>query len=301
MTKSIRIALAVTLLVIPTTPALADPIIAAAGDIACRPATRYFNNGLGAPHKCQMLATSQLLESEGPLAAILPLGDNQYPKGGLDDYLRSYALSWGQTDLFDLTHPVPGNHEYGTPGARGYYAFFGAKAGDPLKGYYSFDVGSWHIVALNSTCKKVGGCDAGSPQALWLAADLAAHPAQCILAYAHHPMFSYQGRPIRKPYRAYAPLLYQARADIFLSGHRHIYGRLRPQNITGQSDPSGIREFIVGTGGKDLDKDHGSFEAVSNAEFGVLFLTLHETGYDWTFVPISSDGVGDSGSGDCSP
>src|SRR4029077_6962652 len=158
----------------------AAPVIAAAGDIACDPADSNYNGGLGTANACRMRATSDLLVGSG-LAAVLILGDNQYEDGTWSKYLASYDPSWGRVKA--ITRPAVGNHEYVTPGAAGYYAYFGAAAGDPAKGWYSFDLGAWHLIVLNSNCADIGGCGPGSPEEQWLAADLAAHPGVCTLAY----------------------------------------------------------------------------------------------------------------------
>ncbi len=156
----------------PGDPSL-GPLVLAAGDIAS-----CTNDGDEA-------TAALILPTDG---TVLALGDNAYETGTLDEFNNCYGPSWGK--FKDRTHPVPGNHEYLMPDAAGYYAYFGRAAGDPAQGYYSFDLGTWHIVALNSNCAYVGGCHAGSPQEQWLRDDLAAHPAQCTLAYWHHPLFS---------------------------------------------------------------------------------------------------------------
>ena len=149
------------------------------------------------------------------------------------------------------TKPAPGNHEYNTSGATGYYGYFGAAAGDPKQGYYSYDLGSWHIVVLNSNCSQVGGCGAGSPQETWLRQDLAAHPTSCTLAYWHHPRFSFGEHGNDTATQALWQALYDNGAEIVLSGHDHNYQRWSPQTPSGTTDATrGIREFVVGTGGK---------------------------------------------------
>src|SRR5690349_15459540 len=142
-------------------PATSDPVIAGAGDIACAPSDPYYLNGLGAPNYCRQKYTSDLLLTIQP-DVVFTLGDNQYGQGELKNYNIAYAASWGR--LKAITYPVPGNHDYLTAGATGYYTYFGAAAGDPTQGYYSYDLGAWHLIALNSNCSAVGGCGAGSPQ-----------------------------------------------------------------------------------------------------------------------------------------
>jgi hypothetical protein len=211
-----------------------------------------------------------------------------------------------------ITHPVPGNHEYFTSGgtdcdptggAAGYFRYFGAAAGDPTRGYYSFDVGTWHLIALNSNCSQVGGCLVGSPEETWLQADLAAHPYSCTLAYWHHPRFT---SGVVNNDLEVAPFwqdLYLAGADIVLNGHAHGYERFAPQNPLGIADPAdGIREFVVGTGGEDFHAFALPLPLSQVREddtFGVLTLTLHSGSYDWNFVPEAGKPFTDSGSGTC--
>jgi Fibronectin type III domain/Concanavalin A-like lectin/glucanases superfamily/Calcineurin-like phosphoesterase len=287
-----------------------DPVIAAAGDIACDPANGNFNGGAGTSSSCRQRYTSDLLANAG-LAAVLPLGDDQYYCGGYQAFLQSYDQSWGRVKA--LTRPVPGNHEYLTSGgtgcdasnagAHGYFTYFGTAAGAPGKGYYSYDIGTWHILALNSNCGDAGGCSATSPQGQWLAADLAAHQNTCTLAYWHIPLFSSGGRASQNSLPFWKSL-YAAHADVVLNGHDHIYERFFPQDPSGTPDnANGIREFIAGTGGAN----HTSITAVAaNSElrdtttFGVLELTLHQGSYDWKFVPAAASGTfTDSGSAKC--
>ncbi len=165
----------------------ADPVIAAAGDIACDPAEPGYNGGNGTAAACRMRDTSNLLVGAG-YDAVLLLGDNQYLNGTLAAYQTSFAPTWGR--LKPILRPAAGNHEYQTPSATGYFDYFGAAAGARSQGWYSYDLGTWHVVVLNSNCADVGGCGPGSTQLRWLADDLAAHPRACTLAYWHHPRFS---------------------------------------------------------------------------------------------------------------
>jgi hypothetical protein len=204
-----------------------------------------------------------------------------------------------------ITHPVPGNHEYATPGAAGYFSYFGPAAGDPTEGYYSFDLGSWHIIALNSNCSNVGGCDQGSPQERWLRADLATNQNACTLAYWHHPRFTSGSVHHSDPRtEAFWQALHEFRADVVLTGHQHNYERFDPQSPTGSADPSnGIRQFVVGTGGKDL-YTFGATPApnsiVRNSNtFGILKLTLRLTSYEWQFIPEAGKTFTDAGSDRC--
>lgn len=277
-----------------------DPVIAAAGDIACDPADSDFNGGAGTANACRMKATSDLLLGM-ELAGVLALGDNQYEDGALPKFRRSYDPSWGR--LKSLTRPAVGNHEYGQPSASGHFSYFGPAAGDPGKGYYSYDVGTWHLIALNSNCSRVGGCRTGSPQELWLKADLAAHPAACTLAYWHHPRFSSGLHGSDPAYDDFWRDLYDAGADVVLVGHDHDYERFAPQDPRGAADPvRGIREFVVGTGGKThywFRSPQPNSEVRNWDAFGVLVLTLRSLGYDWRFVPEPGRSFSDSGRGFC--
>jgi hypothetical protein len=289
-----------------------DPVIAAAGDIACDPSSTNFNSGNGSSNACREKYTAALLNTS--LAGILDLGDNQYYCGSLSAYQQSYGISWGTSALKAITHPSVGNHEYLTSGgtgcdstnsgAAGYFSYFGSAAGTQGQGYYSFNIGSWHLIALNSNCSSAGGCSASSPQGQWLANDLKTHTNMCTLAFFHIPLYSSGGRASSNMQSPWTQL-YNAGADVVLSGHDHIYERFAPQNASGQLDTAkGIREFIVGTGGAN----HTSIATVAaNSEvrdtttFGVLKLTLHPSSYDWSFVRDAS-GSGtftDSGSTAC--
>jgi acid phosphatase type 7 len=291
------------------TPPAPDPVIAAAGDIACDPAISTFRAGAGTATSCRQKYTSDLLVN-GHFTAVLDLGDNQYYCGGYQAFLQSYDPSWGRVK--SMTHPVVGNHEYLTSGgtgcdetneaASGYFQYFGASAGDPGRGYYSFDLGAWHIIALNSSCINVGGCKPGSAQYTWLQDDLAAHKNLCTLAYWHIPLFSSGGRAAALS-QPFWQLLYNNDVDLILNGHDHIYERFAPQDPDGAPDSSrGIREFIVGTGGSDhttLAQLAANSEVRNIDTFGVLKLTLHATGYDWKFLPEAGKTFTDSGSEAC--
>ena len=278
---------------IPHGATIGDPVIAAAGDIAC---ARTVTSSTA----CHQGNTAELIRQLAP-TAVLALGDEQYETGTLDGFEKSYQPSWGQ--FRDITRPVPGNHEYQTADASGYYSYFQTAAGDPSKGYYSFDIGTWHVVALNSNCHVVGGCESGSPEEQWLRADLASHRNVCTLAFWHHPRFSSGEHGNEAPYDAFWRALYDAGADVVLNGHDHDYERLAPQDPDANLDASrGIREFVVGTGGKS---HYGFTKFAANSEvrnadtFGVLELTLHARSYDWRFVPEAGASFTDSGNGVC--
>ncbi|MDX6646288.1 MAG: hypothetical protein QOK40_2015 [Miltoncostaeaceae bacterium] len=294
-------------------PLVGDPVIAAAGDIACDPGNSRYNGGAGDSTNCRQGATADLLQSMNP-TAVLALGDVQYYCGGYNAFLASYMPSWGR--LGAITDPVIGNHEHLTAGgseggtgcdstnagAAGFYRYFGAAAGDPSQGYYSYDLGSWHIIALNTNCTPAGGCSARSPQGRWLAADLAAHQNMCTLAYWHTPLFSSGGRA-DATYKVFWDALYAAGADVVLNGHDHLYERFAPQDPAGVADAArGMRQWVVGTGGANHTSVTAVFanSEVRNADtFGVLKLTLHPTGYDWQFVPEAGKTFGDAGTASC--
>ena len=245
-------------------------------------------------------------EDVAALAASLPgtialLGDLAYPDGSTSNFKNCFAPAWSK--LLPRLRPAPGNHEYQTSHADPYFAFFGPVAGTPHQGWYSYDVGSWHIVVLNSNCAAVGGCDRGSAQMRWLAKDLATtatgsvvFPAPCILAYWHHPRYSSGLHGDDPMTDALWQTLAINHATLVLSGHDHDYERFAPRD--------GIREFVVGTGGRSLYAWPGAPEKASeirnNKSYGLLKLTLHESGYDWQFVPAAGSTFTDSGSGTCS-
>jgi Calcineurin-like phosphoesterase len=285
-----------------------DPVIAAAGNIACDPTSPDFNGGNGTATDCHQKATSDLLAGT-KLAAVLTLGDAQYDCGGLGAYQQAFAPSWGR--FLSITHPTPGNHDYATTGgggcdptgrAAGYFSYFGAAAGQYGRSYYSFEIGRWHIVSLDSQCSAVGGCGNGSPEETWLRADLAAHPAKCTLAFWHYPIFSSGIEGSRPDAAAFWSDLDNAGAEVVLSAHEHDYERFAPQHLGGVAGAKGIREFIVGTGGR-MRHQFGTVRANSqvrdNSTWGVLELTLHPASYDWRFVPVTRGGFTDSGSASC--
>jgi hypothetical protein len=243
--------------------------------------------------------TADLLD--GIPGTVFTLGDDAYPDGSPSDFADFYAPTWGRDKA--RTHPAVGNHEYNTPGAAGYYAYFGAAAGDPTKGYYGFDLGAWHIIVLNGNCDFVS-CAAGSPQEGWLRAELAAHTNLCIAALWHQPRFSSGSEHGNYPaVAAFWDDLYAANAEIVLNGHDHDYERFAPQAPDQSADPArGIREFVVGTGGvgeQPFDAAQPNSEVRNTDSHGVLKLTLHPTSYDWQFVPVVGDTFTDSGTGSC--
>ncbi|HSB89509.1 MAG TPA: metallophosphoesterase [Anaerolineales bacterium] len=247
-------------------------------------------------------AVAALIESRPGTVAVI--GDTVYDRGRPNEYAQCYDPIWGR--FKDRTRPAVGNHEYLTAGASGYFDYFGAVAGDSGAGYYSYDLGAWHMVVINSVCWEVGGCGRNDPQAEWLKADLAAHPGLCTLAYWHFPRFSSGHHGSMAEVDAYWDILYEAGAEVVLTGHDHDYERFAPQDGDGRADPErGLREFVVGTGGFSRYSFPGSplgtSEVRDSSSFGILVLTLFEDHYEWEFVPIPGDTFVDSGSGACHP
>ena len=280
-------------------PPVVGPRIAAAGDIACDPASAAYRGGEGDGLACRQRATSDLLVARR-YRVVLALGDLQYEDATAQKFLASYEPTWGRAKA--MTKPAPGNHEYETEGAAGYYAYFGAAAGRPDRGYYAFDVGAWHVISLNSNCAFVGGCGEGSAQERWLRADLAAHPARCTLAYWHHPRFSSGDHGSDPTYTAFWQAIFDANADVVLVGHDHDYERFAPQTPTGDLDLArGIREFVVGTGGKSQRPFitlRPNSEARSARSLGILELTLGRSAYSWSYRPAAGT-FADAGAARC--
>jgi acid phosphatase type 7 len=309
LTRVVRVGAAIAMVVaalsLPSHRASAsgDPVLAAAGDIACDPADSAFNGGNGTAKRCHEMYTANQLIA-GSFSAVLALGDTQYKCGGTAAFNQSYDPTWGSVK--SITHPVVGNQEYNTSkgtdcssGASGYFGYFGSAAGPSGQGYYSFDVGAWHLIALNANCSHVA-CKAGSAQEQWLTNDLAAHPAACTLAFWHQPRFSAGPTTVAK-YLPFWDDLYAAHADVVLNGHKHNYERLTKLNPSGNPDANGIREFVVGTGGMSHSLSGSLYpgtEASDGSHFGIIQLTLYPTSYDWAFM--SDDGFTlDSGSDTC--
>jgi hypothetical protein len=293
-------------------PASGSPVVAAAGDIACDTSSAFYNGGVGSPGHCRQQATSDLLVGGG-FSAVLALGDTQYHVGALADFEAVFDKTWGRVK--PIIRPAVGNHEYSTSNARGYFDYFNGvgkhsgPAGDRDKGYYSFDIGSWHLIALNSQCDQIAhggalnGCAPGSPQNRWLQADLAAHRTSCTIAYWHSPRFNSGFRGNSSASQPFWDVLHAAGADIVLSGDAHSYERFAPQDPNGAPDPvRGIRAFVVGTGGvffTGWSKVKPNSEVRHNDTFGVLALTLHPTSYEWRFLPEAGGTFADAGSGAC--
>ena len=275
-----------------------DSTVVAVGDISC-PAG-------DTTHSCKQAATATLAQSLSP-NGVFVLGDNQYNDGAFSEYesAGAYNATWG---VFNpIVHSVPGNHEYGTAGAAGYFQYFGPTANpeNTPNGNYSFNIGNWHIVALNSDCSDSGCVDGvdgttTSAQTAWLQSDLAADHSPCTLAMWHHPLFS-SGWTLGSP--GVAPLwnaLLTEHADVVLNGHDHLYERYAQMDGSGTATTSGIREFVVGTGGESLNglTAHPSTLQASDQAFGVLALTMQPSSYSWKFV-TTSGAIADSGTTAC--
>ena len=314
-------------------------VIAAAGDIVCSPAMQrrvqeraerlpVKDTGEPAdsrpPRSCAESATAEVLRERAP-TTVLPLGDVQYECGDAAEFQRAYSATWGQ--FKSVSRPAVGNHEYGGEcggsDASGYFDYFGAAAGE--KGWYSFDVGGWHLIALNSQCRagrgleSVGGCNPGSEQYRWLQADLAANKNACTLAYWHEPRFtSGQHGPARQMADIWNALV-AAKVDVVLSAHNHVYERFEfighmdaPRDTrqnsesiteTPNPDPQGIQQFVVGTGGRNhikFKKPPMVGEVVrDDTSFGILAMTLKPGSYDWEFVPVKDSTFRDGGAAKC--
>jgi hypothetical protein len=277
-----------------------DPVVVAAGDIA------------SCASKGDVATAHLLARIHG---TVLTLGDNAYEDGTAADFRQCYDPSWGKYKA--RTKPSPGNHDY--PGidaaeeagetsigpAKGYFGYFRKAAGYPSRGYYSYNLGRWHLLSLNSNCAEVDHCVSSSPQMRWLKANLAANRnKRCTLAYFHHPRFSsgVEHGSIEEV-KPLWDVLYAAGVDVVLSGHEHNYERFAPQDPNGRADPQrGTREFVVGTGG---ESHYPILEPIANSEvhndhtYGVLKLTLHPKGYEWRFVPAGGGTFTDSGSARC--
>ena len=249
-------------------------------------------------------ATARIL-AEYPEATIATLGDNAYPDGASEDFQECYDSTWGQ--FKDRTRPATGNHDHETKDAQGYWEYFGDRGGPYDRYYYSYDLGSWHVVVLNSDCWRVDGCESDDPQAEWLKSDLQRHGSLCTLAVWHRPPFSSgrYGEPedtgrVRPLWR----ILNDEGADVLLTGHEHSYERFAPMDADGKRDDArGVRLFVVGTGGGNLrpfeNDPLATTEARQDHTWGLLKLDLKPTGYTWEFLPVEGSTFSDSGTGTC--
>jgi 3',5'-cyclic AMP phosphodiesterase CpdA len=244
--------------------------------------------------------TANLLETVDGI--VFTLGDNVYEDGTSTEFRECYGPTWGRPSIKDRTMPVAGNHEYQTPGAEGYFRYFGAAAGDPAEGWYAYDAGAWRIYALNSNCGEIGGCGVGSAQERWLREDLAANPRTCVAAMWHHPRFSSGPHGNHESMADLWRTLENAGAELVLAGHDHSYERFGPQDVSGHADERGLIEFVVGTGGRDpypLLAPLPNSLVRESPVFGVLRLELHAVAYDFEFLAVPGDDFTDSGSASC--
>lgn len=238
--------------------------------------------------------TAKLLDSLP--GTVFTLGDNVYPNGSADDFTRCYAPTWGRHRA--RTRPSPGNHEYRTANASGYFGYFGAAAGSDERGYYSYDLGSWHVISLNSEIDM----RPGSPQASWLRQDLSQSGTGCTVAYWHKALVSSGPHGGTEAVRSLWRVLYEYDVELVLSGHDHLYERFAPQDPDGRPDAErGIRQFVVGSGGAERYEVRAvrPNSEVRGPDWGVLMLTLESGGYRWEFVPVAGASFRDSGSGSC--
>lgn len=292
-----------------------DPVLVGAGDIA-----RCGTTVPSGDQQTADLVSDILLEGYGS-DVVFTAGDGAYPNGAYEDYINCYDPSWGQLP-WNKIKPSPGNHDYYTTNAQGYFEYFGDSAVDQIDGlfdgYYSYNIPpcsgegevagcpeSWHVVSLNSNCSWIGGCNDGSPQNTWLQADLAAARkagAECIVAYLHHTPLSSGPHGSDLTTQPLMAALYKFRADILIAAHDHTYERFMPQDANGVPDLAyGVRLFVVGTGGASLysfQTPVANSEARFNYLNGVLMLTLHPTSYDWEFIPVEGT-FSDVGSASC--
>jgi hypothetical protein len=270
-------------------PAAVAPIIVAVGDIAA--------SGGSQAQTAQLVSALMKMK---PLAAILTLGDHAYDSNTTSEFARYFTPTWGTPELMALIRPSPGNHEYQTRNAQGYFDYFNGagqatgRAGDRTKGYYSFDLGDWHLLSLNSNDEcEVVACDASSAQVAWLRAELEQHRGRCTLAYMHHPRFNEGlGHADTDAVAGLWDALYDGGADLVLAGHEHNFQQFAPMDKAGQVDRvKGVRSFVVGTGGvghyTGFNSDHRAAEEFKNdTRFGVLEVTLGTGSYEWRFLAV---------------
>jgi hypothetical protein len=272
-----------------------DPVLVGAGDVT---SCTQENDDLTAA------LLDEVVEKSSGEVVVFTAGDNAYEDGTIEEYESCYGPTWGRHK--ERTRPAPGNHEYHLAGAEGYFAYFGAAAGNPAEGWYSYNVGTWHIIVLNTSdhCQS-HLCNQNSPQGLWLREVLKTNDALCTLAIWHDPLFS-SGR-VHGSHQHVKPFweaLYRRGADVVINGHEHNYERFAPQTPEGESDPDhGIRQFVAGTGGESHYREGEELvpnsEAADDSTYGVLKLTLRPSGYDWEFIPEPRGTFRDSGSGEC--
>jgi 3',5'-cyclic AMP phosphodiesterase CpdA len=282
----------------PASPSLASGTSPGASATADAPAVLVGAGDIASCGSSGDEATADLLD--GIAGTVFTAGDNAYDAGTAAEFADCYGPTWGRHR--DRTLPVPGNHDYVTAGAAGYFAYFGAAAGDPAQGWYATDLGAWRIYALNSDCWAIGGCEAGSAQERWLREDLEANPRACVLAIWHHPLFSSGDHGSDAMTADLWQALDDAGAEIVINGHDHDYERFGPQDATGAAAAEGIVEYVVGTGGRS----HYAFGTpIANSlvrdstAFGVIRFELDANGWASTFVPVPGESFTDSAAGTC--
>ncbi len=235
---------------------------------------------------------------------VFVAGDLAYPNGAETEFTRCYDATWGRHR--SRTTPIVGVHDFIAPNAQGYFNYFGTIAGDPNRGYYSYNYGAWHVVIINDICSSssgVNGCTATSPEGQWLQSDLAANPTTCTVAIWHQPLYTSTSSAVTTAMKPFWQILYNAAADLVINGHAHNYERFAPQDPSGNLDVTkGLREFVVGTGGESLQAFTATApnsEVRNSSTYGVLKLTLHATSYDWQYLPVAGQTFTDSGSQAC--
>jgi len=265
----------------PTSQGYSEALLVGAGDIAdC--------NSPGSE------LTARLLDVMG--GTVFTAGDNAYMQGTAAQFRDCYNPTWGRHR--ERTRPTPGNHDYETPNAAGYFEYFGSNAGPAGRGYYSYTAGEWHVVALNSEIDV----RTGSPQEQWLRADLAANPTACAAVLWHRPLFSSGPNGNNRDLQDLWRTIYEFNVDIVVSGHEHLYERFAPQDANGRADfDRGIRQFVVGTGGRSLSSIRGARanSEIHGSDWGVLALTLLPNSYRWEFVPVAGATFRDAGTASC--
>ena len=274
-------------------PTPAPAVLIGAGDIAfCGSDPQHDGDE-------QTAAQIQTLIAQEPNAAVFTAGDTVYGDGTMAELKKCFDPSWGQ--FKERIRPSAGNHDYMTDQGAPYYTYFGAAAGEPGVGYYSYDLGVWHIVALNSNCNDIA-CGPNSKQVEWLREDLQSSGKQCTLAYWHHPRFSSGIAGGSGSVSSFWRTAFEMGVDVVVNGHDHDYERFAPMDVGGNVDANGIRAFVVGTGGAVL-RDMGTVKPNSEVRYtgtnGVIMFKLYPGHYEWQFIPADDAALADSGTGVC--